>query len=209
MWGRRTLALSAILLAALPAAALAGGRRGYPGPPPRHAPLGQLYLVARGGLFEPNDAGDGLSGYDSGWSFAGGIGSRVSPVLAVEGMVGSYGADRGRDEVRVMPITMGLRLIAPGPFLEPYLGAGVGLYFAELQEETFVSGGGTGQIDDSDTAVGGYLSLGLDAWMAPRLALNFEGGYQFAQASFQSEAGNSFDVDVGGWTVSVGLRLEL
>jgi len=165
-------------------------------PPPQHAVYGQPYFFGHVGLFDPNDSATGLRGYDSGGSFDLGVGSRVSPIMAVEGAFGAYTADVGPNEVSVAPLTFGLRLIVPHPFIEPYVGAGVGLYFADLEEPS--SG-----IDDSDTTFGGYGSLGIDAWLNPRMALNFEGKYHWAEPSF-----NSVDVKVDGWTVSLGVRVS-
>jgi len=179
-----------------PRGAVAPPPRGAPPPPPTHAFYGQMYLFGHLGFYEPNDDRDGLEDYDTGGAFDIGIGSRVSPVLAIEGTFGAYGSDRGSDEVTVVPVTFGGRLIIPGPFFEPYVGGGVGLYFADLDEPT--SG-----IDDSDTTFGGYLSLGMDAWLNPRMALNFEGKYHWAEPEF-----DGFDVDVSGWTVSLGLRVS-
>jgi len=174
-------------------------RRGASTPPPQHAVHGQTYFFGHIGLFEPNDddptlTGGGLGGYDTGGSFDIGIGSRVSPNLAIEGTFGAYGADRGPDEVSVAPLTFGVRLILPAPVIEPYIGAGLGIYFASLDEPG---------IDDSDTTVGGYGSLGLDAWLNPRMALNFEGKYHWVEPEF-----NGIDVDVSGWTVSLGVRIS-
>jgi hypothetical protein len=170
-------------------------------PPPRHAVHGQAYFFGHVGFFEPNDddptfSGGGLGGYDTGGSFDVGFGSRVSPILAIEGALGGFSADRGPDEVTVVPLTFGVRLIIPNPVIEPYLGAGLGMYFADLEEPT--SG-----IDDSDTTVGGYAAIGLDAWLNPRIALNFEGKYHFAEPEF-----NGIDVDVSGWTVGMGVRVS-
>lgn len=178
-------------------------RPGY-GPPPRHAAYGQTYFVLHGGLFEPNDFSDGLRGYDQGWNFDVGVGSRVSPILAIEGMVGAYGADGGPNEVRVVPVTVGARLVLPNPVVEPYVGGGVGVYFTHLKEPLSFGGIGT---DDSDTTVGGYVSLGIDAWLNPRTALNVEGKYHIANPTFTNNAGGSFDVDVSGWAVNLGVRL--
>jgi hypothetical protein len=174
-------------------------RRGASAPPPQHAVHGQTYFFGHIGLFEPNDddptlAGGGLGGYDTGGSFDLGIGSRVSPNLAIEGTFGAHGADRGPDEVSVAPLTFGARLIIPAPVVEPYIGAGLGIYFASLDEPG---------IDDSDTTVGGYGSLGLDAWLNPRMALNFEGKYHWVEPEF-----NGIDVDVSGWTISLGVRIS-
>jgi opacity protein-like surface antigen len=174
-------------------------RRGASTPPPQHAVYGQTYFFGHIGLFEPNDdeptlTGGGLGGYDTGGSFDIGIGSRVSPNLAIEGTFGAYSADRGPDEVSVAPLTFGVRLILPAPVIEPYIGAGLGIYFASLDEPG---------IDDSDTTVGGYGSIGLDAWLNPRMALNFEGKYHWVEPEF-----NGIDVNVSGWTVSLGVRVS-
>jgi hypothetical protein len=171
-------------------------RRGAPPPPPQHAVYGQPYIFGHIGFFEPNDDSDGLRGYDTGGAFDIGIGARISPFLAVEGAFGAYGADRGSDEVIVVPVTLGGRLIIPSPVIEPYFGFGAGVYFADLEEP------GIG-IDDSDTTIGGYMAFGVDAWLNPRLALNFEGKYHFSEPEF-----DGFDVDVSGWTVGIGVRVS-
>ncbi len=165
-------------------------------PPPPHSVYGQMYLFGHIGLFEPNDDFDGLEDYDTGGAFDIGIGSRVSPYLAVDGTFGAHSADRGPDDVTVAPLTFGVRLILPSPVVEPYVGGGLGLYFASLDEPS------TG-INDDDTAVGGYASLGLDAWLNPRIALNFEGKYHVAEPEF-----DGVDVDVGGWTIGLGVRVS-
>ena len=174
-------------------------RRSAPVPPPQHAVYGQTYFFGHLGLFEPNDedptpTGGGLGGYDTGGSFDVGIGSRVSPNLAIEGAFGGYSAERGGDEVTVVPLTFGARLILPAPVVEPYVGAGLGIYFADLKEPG---------IDDSDTTFGGYGSLGVDAWLNPRTALNFEGKYHWVEPEF-----SGIDVNVSGWTLSLGVRVS-
>lgn len=179
--------------------------RGAPAPPPRHAVYGQPYFFGHVGIFEPNDSLTGLSDYDSGGNFDIGFGSRVSPILAVEGTFGAYGADRGADEVTVVPLTFGVRLIVPHPFIEPYIGGGVGFYFADLQERRLDP---FNDIDDSDTTFGGYASIGMDAWLNPRIALNIEGKYHWAEPSFTAAAGNEIDVKVGGWTANLGIRVS-
>jgi opacity protein-like surface antigen len=202
------LVLVVLLSAALASTALAqpydryekyGGpppRRGVGEPPPQHAVYGQPYFFGHLGLFEPNSDRNGLEGYDTGGAFDLGIGSRVSPFLAIEGTFGAHRAERGSDEVDVVPLTIGARLILPSPVIEPYVGGGLGLYFSNLDEPS------TG-INDSDTTFGGYGSLGLDAWLNPRMALNFEGKYHWVEPKF-----DGFDVDVSGWTLSLGIRVS-
>jgi Outer membrane protein beta-barrel domain len=185
-------------------------RRGAPMPPPTHAAYGQMYFFGHAGLFEPNDSRNGLDGYDTGGNFDVGIGSRVSPVLAIEGAVGAFAASRGPDDVTVVPVTVGFRLIVPHPFVEPYLGAGAGLYFADLREDPKAASRGFAPfsgIDDTDTTFGGYASAGVDMWLNPRTALNFEGKYHWAEPTFTTNAGNNVDVKVGGWTINLGIRL--
>jgi hypothetical protein len=178
--------------------------RGAQVPPPRHAQYGQTYFFGHLGVFDPNSDTGGLSGYDSGLSFDLGVGSRVSPILAVDGTIGGYTAKRGSDEASVVPLTIGARLILPNPFFEPYFGAGMGLYFSSLTE---AARPGYSGIDDSQTDFGGYLSAGFDMWLNPRTALNFEGKYNYVDPTFHSNAGNSFGVNLSGWTLNLGIRI--
>ena len=210
------LVLAGLFVAATAATAVAadydryerGPRGGSPGvyaPPPRHAQYGQPYFFAHLGIFDPNDDDfDGLRSYDSGGNFDIGIGSRVSPLFAVDGTFGGYGADRGSDEATVVPLTIGGRLIIPHPFFEPYVGAGLGLYFSSLDEGPGTISSG---IDDTSADFGGYLSVGLDLWLNPRVALNFEGKYHWVEPTFQDNSGRDFDVNMGGWTANLGVRV--
>jgi len=180
-------------------------RRGVDAPPPRHAQHGQPYFFAHLGIFDPNNDSSvlpdgGLQGFDSGGHFELGIGSRVSPVFAVDGTFGGYRAEHGSsDEANVIPITIGGRLIIPHPFIEPYLGGGLGIYATELKD-AFRG------IDDSSTEFGGYLSLGADFWLNPQVALNFEGKYHWVTSTFDSNIGTE-DVNLGGWTANLGVRV--
>lgn len=187
--------------------------RGYrvepPPPPPRaatpvrqrHAQSGEPYFFGHIGGYDPNADGDGLRGYDSGFAFDLGVGSRVSPIFAVEGTFGAFSAEAGDDEVAVVPLTIGLRFIVPNPIIEPYLGAGLGLYFSSIDD--LVLG-----IDDDSTDFGGYMSLGMDFWLSPRVALNFEGKYHWVDAEFTDFSGFDRDVDLSGWTVNFGVRVS-
>lgn len=181
--------------------------RRVPPPPPRSVGFHPgPYLVANIGIFEPNDYSDGLYGYSSDWGGNVLIGSRLAPLAAVEGGIGYYTADAGSNEVSVVPVTIGGRLIIPNPVFEPYLGGGIGVYFASLKEpvQTLPLGG----TDDSNATIGGYVSVGADVWLTPKLALNAEAKYQMADPSFTSKTGVSYDVDVSGWELALGIRVN-
>lgn len=179
--------------------------RGAGAPPPQHAMHGQPYFFGHVGVFEPNTDTDGLKFFDSGMNFDIGIGSRVSPILAVEGAIGSYSTDKQGLTVTVVPITIGVRVIAPSPFFEPYIGGGVGIYSADVDFPTAINGAGqaVAVASGSETTMGGYLSAGVDAWLNPRMALNVEGKYHWANPSI-----GPVDVNVGGWTVNLGIRIS-
>jgi opacity protein-like surface antigen len=176
-------------------------------PPPRPAGFhAGPYLTANIGLFEPNSYSDGLAQYSSDWSGNIAIGSRVSPFAAIEGGVGYYTANTGSNEVSVVPVTIGGRLIIPSPVFELYFGGGIGAYFASLKEPVQVSPLiGT---DDSNTTIGGYVSFGLDWWVSPKVALNLDTRYQMASPTFTSSTGISYDVDVSGWELNFGVRVN-
>jgi outer membrane protein W len=167
-----------------------------------------MYVFGHAGIFDPNNDtwfSDGLDGYNSGYNFDIGFGSRVSRIFAVEGTVGAYGAKHESDEARVIPITIGGRLIIPHPFIEPYFGFGLGLYNTKLDQG---ARNGTSAIDDSSTDFGGYLSFGADFWLNQHTALNFEGKYHGVTSTFRDNVGNDHDVNMGGWTANLGLRLS-
>ena len=128
----------------------------------------------------------------------------MTPVFAIDGTFGAYGSDSGSEEARVVPLTMGARLIIPTPFIEPYVGAGLGLYFSKLKEDPRTGFSG---IDDTSSDIGGYLSAGIDMWLNQRVALNFEGKYHFVNPTFQTNAGNDVDVNMSGWTANLGVRV--
>ena len=194
-----------------------------PPPPPRGAPPPPLrqagfhagpYLFGNVGIFEPSDYYAyyyntyGLQGYASGLSGNVGFGSRLSPFAAVEGTVGYFSAERGSDKASAVPLTIGGRLIFPHPVFEPYIGGGLGVYFASLEEKPFPGPPPYSGTDDSNTTIGGYFSMGVDFWLNPRIALNFESRYQVVTPTFTTKAGNSFDLDMSGWELNFGFRIN-
>ncbi|MFH1009095.1 MAG: hypothetical protein V1800_16600 [Candidatus Latescibacterota bacterium] len=158
------------------------------------APYGQPYFFGHFGIYQPNNSGDGLDGFDSGMNVEAGIGSNVSTNLAIDGTLGVYSAT-GRGSATVIPVTVGARLILPTGSIEPYVGAGVGLCYANVYQASR-------NINGNQLAIGGYGSVGVDAWMTPRMALNLEGKYHWAEPSI-----NGYSVAVSGWLLNLGVRL--
>ena len=190
-------------------------RRGAPPPPLRPAGFhAGPYLFGNIGIFEPSDYYSdyyytyGLQGYSSGLSGNVGFGSRVSPIGAIEGTVGYFAAERGSDKASAVPVTIGGRLILPHPVFEPYIGGGLGVYFASLEEKPFSGPPAYSGTDDSDTTIGGYFSMGMDFWLNPRTALNLEGRYQMVTPTFTTKAGSTFDLDMSGWELNFGFRFN-
>ena len=108
-------------------------------------------------------------------------------------------------------MTIGVRLILPHPFIEPYVGGGLGLYFSKIDEDSASSRRGFTSysgIDDTSSDFGGYLSTGLDMWLNQRVALNFEGKYHFVKPTFETNAGNDVDVNLSGWAANIGVRVS-
>lgn len=181
----------------------------YPDPPPPPAPraasapprthlnYGPGYFGLQMGFFEPNDDFEGLATYDTGFAFNVMFGSRLTPFFALEGSIGYFEAqsDFFQGDLSVVPLTIGGRFIIPNPVVEPYIGAGFGVYFASLDENFGV--------DDDSTDFGGYLSFGIDFWLNPKVALNLEGRYQWIESEF-----DGFDVDLSGWNALFGVRVS-
>ena len=176
-----------------------------PSPAPRaatvpsrtHMNYGPGYIGVNLGFYNPNNIWpDGLATYDTGFAFNVFFGSRLTPFFALEGSIGYFESQSNRynGDLSVVPITVGGRFIIPNPVVEPYIGAGLGIYFASLDEKNGVK--------DDVTDLGGYLSLGVDFWLTPRVALNMEGRHHWVKPRFKG-----YDVDLSGWNVLFGVRV--
>ncbi len=192
---KKTIACTLALAATLTLSTASFAERGFRGggaPPPRHAEFGEPYLFGHIGLFEPE--GD-INDFKSGTNADFGMGARVNENIAIEASIGRYDASLRGDDVTVWPLTFGGRLILPQPIVEPYVGLGLGFYHANVDDSRR-------GLHDSDTTIGGYLSIGADAWLNPRTALNIEGRYQIANPTINDQS-----VDVSGMIISLGLRV--
>lgn len=216
------LALFLALPALAPSAARAveydryGRPIGEPPPPPPPAPpykpvipyrppayhLGP-YFGFHIGAFEPNeDYSDfGYGSFDTGFLLDMLIGSRISPVFAVEGAMTFYGSDNGPFALYVMPLTFGGRLILPNPVVEPYVAGGIGLYFSSVEYPYLCDVFGCLIATEDETNFGGYLGGGADFWLTPTFALNVDGRYHYVDKV------GPIDADASGWAIGFGIRV--
>ena len=166
-------------------------------PPKTHMNYGPGYIGVQVGFYEPNDDWfGGLATYDTGVSLNMVFGSRLTTFFALEGSIGYFESRSNvyKGRLSVVPVTIGGRLIVPNPVIEPYVGAGLGMYFASLKEDYGVK--------DDKVDIGGYMSLGVDFWLHPRVALNVEGRYQWIESRFEG-----YNVDLSGWNTFLGARV--
>ena len=165
-------------------------------PPPSHFNHGPIYFAIQLGMFEPNtDWLNGLGSYHTGFAFNTTIGARLSHYFAVEGSVGYFESSSNimQGDIYVVPMTIGGRLIFPHPVVEPYIGGGFGIYFSDVNERR-------GVIGDS-TDFGGYLSMGVDFWVTPRIAFNVDWRHHWVKPTIEG-----FSVDLSGWSMLFGAR---
>lgn len=169
-------------------------RRVYP-EQPRYAFTPKPYFTGRAGIFIPNDETDGLDGFSSGFYGGIGLGYRSSPYLAFEGELNYYESEFDFIELRVVPLLFNVRFIYPGPFVEPYLQMGAGIYFAEFDFD----------IDtDSGAGLGIHFGTGLDFKVSPGFILGIEFRWFFVEPDFADVIPE--DPNVGGAAVNFLLR---
>jgi len=107
-------------------------------------------------------------------------------------------------DITIVPITLGLKVLAPMGTFEPYAMAGVGVYYTKMEASASVSGFGSGSASENDTVFGGYLGLGSNFNVASNTFLGLEGKYFFAKPSF----GDFGDGNIDGIivTANIGYR---
>ncbi len=148
------------------------------------------YLTAKGGIFFP--AAGGLNdGYNI--ELAYGLDtSYMMPNSAVEIGLGYYNASRRQNELSVLPVTATFLLNNdPAGPLNVYGGAGVGVYFSDLE---------TRDIDDSDVNLGLHFLAGVDFPLSPNISFGPELKYVVA--------GKHDRFRVGGFFLNVGAKLR-
>jgi len=147
------------------------------------------YWFAGIGIFKPQDDIDRA---DTGLSLQGGVGAKVHEMFAVDATLGFHSGDGGGISSWTMPLTVGGRAYFPVGAFEPYAGAGFGLYLSGFD--------GQG-INDTAVDFGYYLQAGGDAWLSRSMAVNFDLRRHWTSPSF-----NGREVDIGGWSFTIGAK---
>ncbi len=147
---------------------------------PAHAkPLPPNFVTLKLGGYFPQHSD--LDEFDSGFNGEISIGHLVAPGFAVEGGLG-YFETKGPvpttlgvadEKVKVMPLTLSLKGQTFFQQFEPYIEAGIGVYF--IDDELSIPG--LASESDDDAQVGFHLGLGANYNVTPQVFLGLEGKY--------------------------------
>jgi opacity protein-like surface antigen len=156
-----------------------------------------------------------LSGQDAKWGFAAGINWRFTrhvalglellytgqeadmPLLQESGSTSSAG--RQRAHVYVYGLGGTLKLVYPVGKLQPYVGAGLGYYAAEISEFSSIPNFFLDSrfSERRDSGTGTHFALGLEYALSPTSALRFEYRWLSLQADFGPEFGGATKIGGG------------
>jgi opacity protein-like surface antigen len=105
---------------------------------------------------------------------------------------------------------------APGYRVNPYLGAGVGVYTYRLREEgDFIDFSQAGKpifraaLDSNGTTFGGYVMAGIDIRVAHSISLFAEGRYSKASKDLTGDFANFGKLDLSGGQIEGGVSFHL
>ncbi len=140
----------------------------------------------RAGFYDARDGDEG--------TFTGGLQARmrVLPFLAIEGSVDYHQADFGNGtmEVRTYPLMVsGLLYFFPNPVISPYLLAGVGWHFQDIEFQA----GGT----ERSNQFGGQAGAGFDVPLGTHTTFNADVRYIFLNFDddVEAQAGEALSAD--------------
>lgn len=162
---------------------------------PAHAkPLSPNYATLKLGGYFPQHSD--LDNFDSGFNGEISVGHLVAPGFAIEGGVGyfetkgdfSSPAVSGSEKFKVMPVTLSLKGQTFFQQFEPYVEAGIGVYFVKDELNGTVLGSPVSE-SDNDAQVGFHLGLGGNYNVTRQLFLGLEGKYLWVKT-------DTFGVDV-------------
>ena len=159
---------------------------------------------------------DDDAGYlDTGYTLGGAIGHKFNRNFALEfGLdytVTHFDDDYGYDYEDAYVTTLGIpvtaKIIAPlSNQVDLYAGAGLGLYFTDLEYDYPYDDRYYYEHDDSldETFTGYHLLVGADIRMSSYTALSMELKYTGVDEDFDNDL--FYDLEVGGTTASVGFK---
>ncbi len=176
---------------------------------PAHAkPLSPNYATLKLGGYFPQHSD--LEGFDAGFNGEVSLGRIIAPGFAVEGGVGYFETKgdfsspvvSGSEKFTVVPLTLSLKGQTFFQQFEPYVEAGIGVYFIKDELSGQVLGIPASE-SENDTQIGFHLGLGANFNVTRQLFLGLEGRYLWLKT-------DTFGVDVrlNGITVTgnVGFR---
>ncbi|MGE5190202.1 MAG: outer membrane beta-barrel protein [Gemmatimonadota bacterium] len=157
-------------------------------------PLSPNYATLKFGGFFPQHSD--LDGFDSGFDGEVSFGHLVAPGFAVEGAIGYFETSgdffspiaSGSKKFKVVPLTLSLKGQTFFAQFEPYVEAGIGVYFIRDELNGTILGFPVSDSDD-DAQVGFHVGLGGNVNLTPQMFLGLEGRYLWLKT-------DTFGVDV-------------
>lgn len=102
-------------------------------------------------------------------------------------------------DLTIVPITLGVKALYPLGNFEPFVEAGIGLYYAKVEASATIPGA-TFSGSENDTALGFYLGAGANFNITPNIFIGLEGKYFWAKPSF-----SDVDVKIDGINLTANL----
>jgi hypothetical protein len=169
------------------------------------------------------------TGFTGGVEYSGRIARNLELGVHVDGYSRSldtvyraYTDETGRDipqtlKLEIVPVGFTLRFVAGSrrSTIVPYLGVGADLYYWSYEEfGSFID------FDDPDLAIiddafysngvtgGGHVVAGLRVHLNHDVSMTGEGRYNWAPTDDMEDDFRSLQVDLSGWSATVGVRIE-
>lgn len=166
------------------------------------------YVVAKAGVYTPGSSDLTSNGADFGTGFNGEIamGHYLNPNIAAELGIGWFRTTdtiRGVDnEIRVVPVTVTLKVLSPMGNFEPYVAAGAGWYFCHAE-----FGHLRIQYSDDDNTGGVHVGVGANYDLTPYSFVGIEGKYLWANPELTID-GITADTAIDGLIVTANLGIR-
>lgn len=184
------------------------------------ADVGSGYFSVKGGSFLPNGKGgsNSLSGFNTGYNAEVAVGYRAEKYAAIEigtGIFSSSGTITNDDvsskkSLYGIPVTATAKAILDLEKLELFAGAGLGYYFAFIDNDMTFSAGSPVHESSHGSALGYHLVLGGDYKVSDQFRLGADFKYFVAKPEFTltqaNHTPNTSKWDVGGTAINVGLK---